>query len=303
MTMLRLGIALPLFMMLVLALPPILGAREIPFPVAVSIPPLCDLVKQVGGERVTVVQLIPNGFNPHAYEPTPREVQAMSQAEAVFLVGLGFDTAFEKLLRGVDRQKPIYFASEGIEILYGEDHHHHDGEEGKFPDPHVWMSLRNAMVMVENIARFLSEIDPQGSSFYQKNAQAYREKLRELDIRFRSAIEKVENRRFIASHNAWSYLARDYALILSGVIEKAPDREPTPQELRELITTMRNEKVGVIFVEPQFNQKIAQTLAQETGGVLLTLDPLGSFPDLPYLELMEKNLSQIIEGFTAHAGD
>ena len=305
--MLRLGVVFSL--LLVFLLVPILGAREIPLTVAASIPPLCDLVKQVGGERVAVVQLVPNGFNPHAYEPTPREVQAMAQAEAVFLVGLGFDTAFEKLLRGVDRQKPIYFVSEGIEVLYGEDHHHHDEEEehheedGKFPDPHVWVSLRNAMVMVENIARFLSEIDPEGSSLYRESAAAYREKLRELDTRFQSAIGKVENRRFVVSHNAWSYLARDYNLVLSGVIEKAPDREPTPQELRELITTMRSKKIRVIFVEPQFNQKIAQTLAQETGSVLLTLDPLGSFPDLPYLELMEKNLSRILEGFTAHAGD
>lgn len=303
--MLRKLVLLGIGLFFLLVLP--LAAQEIPFKVAASIPPLCDLVKQVGGERVEVIQLVPNGFNPHAYEPTPREIRNMLEAKGIFLIGLGLDTAFERLLRRVDETKPVYFPSESLEFLHAEDHHHHEEEEheeegeGEFTDPHVWISLRNAVIMVDNIARFLSELDPEGSSLYVARARDYQEKLRTLDSWFQEKIAGVPNRGFVTSHNAWSYLSRDYDLRLLGVIEKAPEREPTPQELQELITVMEKENVRVIFVEPQFNQKIAQVLAAETGAKLLVLDPLGSFPDLPYLTLMEQNLSQILEGFTAHA--
>ncbi|MGC8778245.1 MAG: metal ABC transporter substrate-binding protein [Candidatus Caldatribacteriaceae bacterium] len=277
---------------LLLFLPLPLGALEVPFKVAASIPPLCNLVKQVGGERVEVVQLVPNGFNPHVYEPTPRDIQQMLEARAVFLVGLGIDSVLERVLRGVDAEKTIFWLNEGIEVLQ---------DENGYPDPHIWMSLRNAQIIVENIARSLSTIDPQGSSFYQSRARAYQSELQTLDVWFAKEIVRVENRGFIASHNAWSYLARDYGLHLKGVIERAPEREPTPQELQELIKAMKSENIRVVFAEPQFNQKIAQVLAQETGSTILMLDPLGRFPELPYTELMRQNLTQILKGFTTHA--
>lgn len=271
-----------------------LGASETPFKVAASIPPLCDLVQQVGGERVEVIQLVPNGFNPHVYEPTPREIRQMLEARAVFLVGLGIDTVLERVLQGVDTGKPIVWLNEGIEILK---------DENGYPDPHIWMSLRNAQIMVDTITRSLSTIDPEGRSFYEHRASTYKEDLKALDEWFQGAIARVANRGFVASHNAWSYLARDYGLHVKGVIEKAPEREPTPQELQELITVMKNENISVVFAEPQFNQKIAQILAQETGSTILELDPLGRFPELPYLELMRQNLTQILKGFTTHAQD
>lgn len=283
-------------MLIILFLMSSLGAQEVPFTVAASIPPLCDLIKQVGGDRVEVIQLVPNGFNPHAYEPTPRDIQKITQAQAVFLVGLGFDTTFGKLFQGVDKKKPMVLVSEGLEILYGEEK---QGET--FPDPHVWLSLRNAQKIVDTIVRYLSTFDPEGSTWYEQQASIYKEKLQELDIWFTDEIKKVKNSGFITSHNAWSYLARDYGLSLRGIIEKAPEREPAPQELRELIKTMKNEGIRVIFVEPQFNQKIAQVLAQESGGTIVELDPLGTFPDMPYLELMHRNFVQILKGLTINA--
>lgn len=284
-----------------------LNSQEIPFKVAASIAPLCDLVYQVGGERVQVSQLIPNGFNPHAYEPTPKEVREMAEVKAVFLIGLGIDSTFARLLQNIDAQKPLFEVNENLEILAleeGHDSHHekeaHSGGEKSYPDPHIWMSLRNAQIIVDNIARQLSEIDPEGRGIYIERAQNYKKRLQALDEWFTKEMEPISNRAFVASHNAWSYLARDYNLKLKGVIEKAPEREPTPQELQELILLMKRENIRVIFVEPQFNQKIAQLLAQETKSIILELDALGGFPQIPYLELMQKNLSQILEGFSSY---
>ncbi|MEN3187061.1 MAG: metal ABC transporter substrate-binding protein [Atribacterota bacterium] len=283
-----------LFVVIILFFVVASGAQEAPLTIAASIPPLCDFVKQVGGERVEVIQLVPNGFNPHAYEPTPRDVQKMAQAKVVFLVGLGFDTVFEKLLQGVDETKPVVLVGEGLEILSEE-------EDGKvFPDPHVWVSLRNAQQIVDTITRSLSTLDPERKAWYEERASGYKKKLQQLDAWFVTEIEKMQNRSFVASHNAWSYMARDYGLLLQGVIEKAPEREPTPQELRELIETMNNEGVRVVFAEPQFNQKIAQVLAQETKSTIIELDPLGVFPDTPYLELMQRNFMQILKGLSAN---
>lgn len=262
--------------------------------VAASIPPLCSLIAQVGGERVTVLQLIPNGANPHTYEPTPSDVAKAAQAEAFFLVGLHFDTYLEKIIKAAKREEaPVFFLSSGLELL--EDHH--EGGNGKEANPHVWLSLRNAQVMLRTIARHLASLDPEGEAVYLENARRYTQILADLDAWFAREIQALPSRSFVATHNSLSYLARDYGLIEVGVLEKAPGYEPTPQELAALVTLMKTKEVRVIVVEPQFSTKAARVLAEETGSVLVSFDPLGSFPDIPYHVLMEENLRKLIDAW------
>ncbi len=284
------------------------SAWALPLSVAASIAPLCSLIHEVGGERVKVIQLIPNGANPHAYEPTPGEVKKLEEAQAIFLIGLGFDTMFERLLGDLKKTKAVFSVSEGIEVLtdvfghsHGEEEGEHEEEDEKvgYPDPHVWVSLRNAQRIVQTITKALTQIDPEGKTVYEENAARYIRRLQELDEYFREKFASLRNRAFVASHNAWSYVARDYGLQLKGVIERAPEREPTPQEIAQLITLMREEGVKMVFAEVQFNQKLAQLLTQETGATIILLDPLGSFPEKPYLELMKQNLTAILQGFTS----
>lgn len=261
--------------------------------VAASIPPLCSLVAQVGGDRVHVVQLIPNGANPHTYEPTPSDVAKVAQAEAFFLVGLGFDTYLEKIIRATRGEKAkVFFVASGLELLKGGN-----GDHPEEPNPHVWLSLRNAQKILDTIAQNLALLDPEGEGVFRENARKYAQVLEELDRWFARAVASCPSRSFVATHNSLSYLARDYGLLEAGVLEKAPGYEPTPQELAALVALMREKGIRVIVVEPQFSAKSAQVLAEETGSRLVVFDPLGSFPDTPYHVLMEENLKRLIEAW------
>lgn len=286
-----------LVLCLLVALAVLLGGYVLALTVAASIPPLSSLVAEVGQDRVTVVQLVPNGANPHTYEPTPSDTVKVAQAEAFFLVGLGFDTYLEKIIKAVKGEgAPIYYVSSGLDLLEDEHEGHH--EEA---NPHVWLSLRNAQVILETIARSLATLDPEGAAFYQENARKYAQVLADLDSWFTEEVSSFPSRAFVATHNSLSYLARDYGLFEAGVLEKAPGYEPTPQELAELVTLMRRENVRVIVVEPQFSAKAAQVLAEETGSTLVSFDPLGSFPDTPYHVLMEQNLKKLAAAWRGKA--
>ncbi|HOQ51759.1 MAG TPA: metal ABC transporter substrate-binding protein [Candidatus Atribacteria bacterium] len=253
--------------------------------IGVSIAPLCSLVQEVGKDKVEIFQLIPNGADPHTYEPRPSDVRKIEEGQAFFLVGLGLDFFLEEIIKNVAEGKPIFYLYQGINLI----------KEGEGANPHIWLSLPNAQIMVKNISQALSTLDPENSAYYERNAGEYIQKLAELDHWFREKVQNLRQRSFVAQHPAWDYLARDYNLELKGVIEKSPGKEPSPRELKNLIEEMRKEDIRVIFAEPQLNQKIAQVLAQETNAQVVLLDPLGYFPEKPYFELMRENLNKILE--------
>jgi len=277
--------------------------------VVASIAPLADMVYQVGGERVSVHQLVPSGLSPHSYEPLPSDMVRLNQADAFFVIGLGLEFFIDRLVDDIETHTPVFPVHQGIEII-DDDHHHnhhhddhlqdeyHHGEHGHHHEqgnPHIWLSLRNAQIMVEQIAGILSELDPEGSATYFANSETYRRKLAELDQWFTEESEYFTSREFVASHAAWPYLARDYQLFQAGSIEQFPGREPTPREIQQLIDSIRHIGIRVVFAEPQLSRKAAEVLAEEAGVQLAMLDPLGDFPAVPYLEIMRNNLENIAE--------
>lgn len=253
--------------------------------IGVSLAPLCSLVQEVGKDKVEVFQLIPNGASPHTYEPRPSDVKKIEEGQAFFLVGLGLDFFLEEIIKNVAEEKPIFYLYQGIDFI----------KEEEEVNPHIWLSISNAQIMIENISKALSALDPENSTYYETNAQEYIQKLKDLDRWFKEEVKKLSKRSFVAHHSAWDYLARDYHLEIKGVIEKSPGKELSPRELKNLIEEMKKEDVRVVFAEPQLNQKIAQVLAQETNAQVITLDPLGNFPEKSYLELMRENLNKILE--------
>ena len=249
--------------------------------IGVSIVP-CVVSSGSGKDKVEIFQLIPNGADPHTYEP--RLMLGREEGQA-FSRGIGLDFFLEEIIKNVAEGKPIFYLYQGINLI----------KEGEGANPHIWLSLPNAQIMVKNISQALSTLDPENSTYYERNAGEYIQKLAELDYWFREEVQNLRQRSFVAQHPAWDYLARDYNLELKGVIEKSPGKEPSPRELKNLIEEMRKEDIRVIFAEPQLNQKIAQVLAQETNAQVVLLDPLGYFPEKPYFELMRENLNKILE--------
>jgi len=228
--------------------------------VAVTILPEAEFVEKVGGERVKVVVMIPPGASPHTYEPTPKQLVEVSKAKIYFKVGSGvdFELAFMDKIIEVSRNIKVVDCSEGIRVLD--------------KDPHIWLSPRNARIMVKNIYDALVQIDPENKDYYYQNMKSYIQELDNLDKEITRILANVTNRCFMIYHPAWGYFARDYNLTQIPVEKEG--KKPTIQGLMALIDQARKLKMKVIFVSPQFDVKKAETIAESIHGKTVFLDPL-----------------------------
>lgn len=228
--------------------------------VAVTILPQIEFAKKVGGDRVEAFAVIPPGAEPHAYEPTPRQLVELSSAALYLQVGSGL--AFERIwmdkIRDVNREMPIVDCAAGTERTGG--------------DPHIWLSPRHARAMVANICTGLAQIDPDERAHYEHNRDLYLRQLDELDARIRSTLEQGAVSAFMVYHPSWGYFARDYGLEQLAVEEEG--KEPTARSLARLVRQARERGLTTLFVEPQFDARSARTIAAEIGGRVVSIDPL-----------------------------
>lgn len=261
-----------------------------PIIVAVSVLPLAEFVEKVGGDKVKTVVIVPSGADPHTYEPSPKEVLEISKASMLVTVGVGMP--FEEVwIDTMDRDTLIVNCSQGIELKELEGHHHHEGEEEEGHDeeleaehaneseeeheeldPHIWTSPANAKIMVEEIYEGLVELDPENEAYYAQNRDAYLEELDALDARIREKLEGKEEKSFMVYHPSWGYFAADYGLTMIPV--EIEGKEPSAQDLAELVNLAKEKNVKVIFVQAQFSTRSADVLAQEIGGEVVAVDPL-----------------------------
>ncbi len=266
--------------------------------VVATIMPQKEFIEAVAGERAEVTVLVPPGADPHTYEPDPGTLKRVSEADAYFIVGSGieFETQYLDRLRSINPDMLIVNTSRGIRFIptQGGDEHHEDIESPY--DPHVWTSPRNAMIMVRNTLEGLERIDPQGSRYYQDNANLYLERLGELDTRMKKTLEGREGEAILVYHPAWGYLCSEYGL--RQVAIEREGKEPGPGTLSDIIGEARRTGIKVIFVSPQFSRKNAEMIADEIGAEVVVVDPLNQ----NYIENMEKILRALEKGWS-HQGD
>jgi len=249
--------------------------------VIVSIYPIGDMVKQVGGERVDVVVLLPPGADPHTWEPTPQQIKVFERADLFVETGTGLEFWADDFVKET-----------GVRVLtFTKDY-----QPGR--NPHVWLDPVFAEDFVVRLKDTLSDIDPEGKGYYEKRTQDYLLQLQQLDMEYRETLENVSNRVFVSTHPTWEYICMRYNLT-EIPIEETPEKEITPARLREVIEMARRLDARVVFVEPQQNPQLAQAVANELGVEVLTLDPLGDPKDPQrdtYIKLMEYNLAQLKKG-------
>ncbi len=269
--------------------------------VVASIFPLADFVRNVGGDHVEVVTLLPPAASPHVYSPSPRDLAQVRGAVLFVKIGLGFEFWSAQLARaGAGEDLIEVETSRGADVLYEAGHNGaHDHAMG---NPHIWLDPVIAMHQVRAIRDALAGLDPDHRELYDRNAAAYLEELERLDEEIRYTVNGFARKSFVAIHPSWTYFAERYGLFEAGVIEPSPGREPTPVEMMKIVQQVRESGVRVIFAEPQLNPKAAHVLADEVGAAVLTLDPIGS-PDVKdrssYLKLMRYNLEVMQRGMQA----
>ncbi len=250
-----------------------------PIPVVATIFPVADLVRNVGGERVSVTILLPPGASPHTFDPKPSQVRDVSEAHVFFQIGAGLEQWSERIAFAAgNREMEIVSLSDGLELLCSSGHRqceHDPGHVHGGANPHVWLDPLYAVQMVERIAAVLSRVDVAGASVYRKNADAYIRDLQSLDVTIRETVSGFAGRRYVAFHPAWAYFSKRYGLEAVGIIEEAPGKEATPRHLEGIVSAIRSYGIPAVFVEPQLNPKEAEVIAEETGTGVVFLDPLG----------------------------
>jgi ABC-type Zn uptake system ZnuABC Zn-binding protein ZnuA len=257
---------------------------------------LADLVREVGGERVDVVSLVPPGGEVHTFDPRPADLQRVTRAEVILANGLGLDDWLTTLADDAGASAPVVRLGEdlpGVTYLAGD----HDGEAA---NPHLWLNVAYAAKYVDRIEAALAAADPADAGAYGEAAAAYRARLAALDGEIRERIGALPepNRVVVSFHDAFPYFATAYGLTIAGTIVDAPGQDPSAGEIADLVGTIRSSGARAIFAEAQFSAKLAETIAGETGAVVVTdlyTDSVGDAPADTYEGLMRSNADRVVE--------
>ncbi len=266
---------------------------------------LGDMVKNVGGDRVSVTTLVgPNG-DAHVYEPNPSAARAVSAADLVVVNGLGFEGWIDRLIQISGYKGPVVVATTGIKpremSLKEKEEIGPSFGHGHLIDPHAWQDLSKGIIYVDNIAKGLISVDPAGASTYQANAAAYKAKLADLDrwVKGEFATIPQANRRMITSHDALGYLGAAYGIEILSPMGVSTESEPSAGGIAKLIRQIRKEKITAVFIENVTDPRLMQQVARESGislGGELYSDALSN-PDGPastYLEMFRNNVAKIV---------
>jgi manganese/iron transport system substrate-binding protein len=262
-----------------------------------------DMAQNVAGDAAIVESITKPGAEIHGYEPTPQDIVKAQKADLVLWNGLNLERWFERFFRNL-RKVPRVVLTEGIEPI--------GIEEGPYtgkPNPHAWMSPKNATIYVENIRKALVEIDPANAEVYNANAKAYAAKFAALEETVRVELEKIpeERRWLVTSEGAFPYLAANFGMKQLFLWAVNADQQGTPQQVQKVIDGVRKNRIPVVFSESTVSDKPARQVANETGaryGGVLYVDSLTAEdgPAPTYLKLMEYNARTIVKGFAGGAG-
>jgi zinc/manganese transport system substrate-binding protein len=263
-----------------------------------------DWVQRVGGDAVSVDQVLEPNTDPHEYEPRPSDVEAAAGAKLVFVNGDNLDAWMEQVVSDGGGDAKIVDLGATVPVrMPGES----SGEEASKYDPHWWHDPRNAEAAVREIERQLALADPADRGQFRRNAEAYLAKLRELDAGIARCIDSVPpaQRKLVTDHDAFGYFANRYGIDVVGAVipSQSTQAQPSAKDLSELIGLIEREGVKAVFPESSLSAKVAAAIADQTGasaGYTLygdTLGPAGS-DGATYLQMEKANVSAMVLGFT-----
>ncbi len=248
-----------LLLLFSLLLPSLLIAR--PLSLMVSVPPLQTLAQQLGGDRVRVQSLVRPGENPHRYEPTPKQIAALAQADLYLYLGIPFEQAWIRRIRAAHPQLRVLDLPN---LLQGQLH--------RAFDPHIWTDPQLTKQMLRALGDALISLDPPHRKDYARRYQKLAQALDQLDQEIRVQLQDRSPRAFLVFHPAWGYFAQRYGLTQLAIEQEG--KEPGPRALADLIAQARRAGLRAVFVQPQFNPKAAEQIARAIGGRVVPLDPL-----------------------------
>ncbi|WP_128895630.1 metal ABC transporter solute-binding protein, Zn/Mn family [Longirhabdus pacifica] len=291
--------------------------------VVTSFYPLYYLVSEIGGEHVNVEQLVATGVDPHDWSPKSQDIKNIIKADAFLYLGAGFEGWVPDILSGIESDSDVHVVetSNGLDLIHldddheGEEHHedeasehqeeeeHHEDEASGHNhshsdiDPHVWTSPKQAIELADQIKLALIEIDPDHKDDYEANFSELSAELEEIDQAFESMVQQANRKEFVVSHQAYSYIARDYGLVQQSIMGLSPEQEPTSQQLIEIQEFIQANNIKYILFEDLTSPELAETIAEDLNLEVMALNPLEGLTEEQqqngddFLSLMRDNVN------------
>nr|BET44693.1 MAG: metal ABC transporter substrate-binding protein [Candidatus Aschnera chinzeii] len=259
---------------------------------------LQDIAQNIAGNTADVYSIIKPGAEIHDYQPTPKDILKAYDADLILWNGLGLETWFQRFFVNLPHI-PAVVVTNGVQPIPISGGIYHNN-----PNPHAWMSIKNALIYIENIKNAFIKYNPINQDIYINNAKIYSTKIRAVDKIMRNKLMKIpkQKRWLVTSEGAFSYLAKDYDFQESYLWPINADEQGTPQQVRKVIEIVKKYNIPVVFSESTISDKPAKQVSKETGasyGGVLYVDslsiPTGIVPT--YIALIKTTINTIVKGF------
>jgi zinc transport system substrate-binding protein len=261
--------------------------------VMVSFNPLKEFTDAIGKDKVYIQNLVPEGMEPHDFEPKARDLENINKGKVFIINGLGMEPWTEKVLGTIENKDLVVVeASKGCNVIENTEADEID-EHGQY-DPHTWLSLKEAKIQSLNIKEALVKADPSNKDFYEKNYIEFAAQLDGLYSEYKTKFDGIKNKQFVTGHAAFSYLSRDFGLEQRSIEDVFAEGEPSPKTMTELIDYCKKNNVKTIFAEEMASPKVSETLAKEIGAKVEKIYSIESKEDgKNYIQSMRDNLEKI----------
>jgi manganese transport system substrate-binding protein len=258
---------------------------------------LADIAQNVAGDKAIVESITKPGAEIHGYEPTPSDLKRGQGASLILDNGLNLERWANRFYNSFPKV-PRITLSEGVQPVNIAE----DAYQGK-PNPHAWMSPKNALIYVENIRKALGNLDPANAATYDANAAKYSQEIRAIDTKLQQAISAIppDKRYIVSCEGAFSYIARDYGLKEVYLWPVNAEQQATPKQVERVINTVKANQIPAVFCESTVSNEAQLQVAKETGAKfagVFYVDSLSSSdgPASTYLKLLEYNVTTLIKG-------
>lgn len=264
--------------------------------IVTTVPPITNIVENVGGENVDVVGIVPNGIDSHTFEPVPADAKILADADIIIVNGLDLELPTIKLAEKVKKNStPIIYLGNNTLTKEKWQYDFSFPREHGHPNPHLWPNIALTMKYVEIIRDSLSELDSLHKNSYMANTSVYLAKLKQLDEAIFACVQSIpeKSRKLVTYHDSFAYFAPRYGMKVIAAIQPANFTEPGPREIIRVIEQIKREKIPAIFGSEVFPSKIMEQIARESGAKFideLSDDELPEKPNNSFIGMMTNNM-------------
>ncbi len=260
--------------------------------------PMYDFTKKIGGDKVQVFNLVQPGQEAHHYEPTAKQMVGMAQAKLIVINGVGMESWVDSLPSNI--KSKVLDTSKNVKLIKRTTNQN----QNQADDPHIWLSIENAIVQMENIKNKLIELDDKNKHYYQNNFEKYSLLFDLLNTAYKQQLQNLTHRDIVVSHRAFGYIAQDFNLNQHSLSGIESDIDPTPAVMAQIKNFILQNNIKAVFYQTSANSKVAELIAKQTGAKLYQLSTLESLTikelenNEDYLTIMTQNLINLTAALT-----